>query len=86
MGTGMRACILIPAADAYAIYRAFCWLYENRDAARRMGEAGRQAAAVVREQNFERTWTGYIEHQLSAPPPPSPAFQSVERIADRSHD
>jgi starch synthase len=60
--------ILIPAADTDAIYRAFCWLYENREAARRMGEAGRRAVAVIRQQNFERRWTGYIENQLSADP------------------
>lgn len=65
-----RSGIIIPPADSDAIFRALCWLYENRDAARAMGEAGRQAVAKVREQNFELQWTHYIEHQLSAARPP----------------
>lgn len=62
--------IIIPPGDSDAIFRALCWLYENRDAARAMGEAGRQAVAKVRDQNFEAQWTHYIENQLSAPRPP----------------
>jgi len=61
--------LLIPSADVDSIYRSLCWLYENREAARALGEAGREAVSVVRDQNFERTWTRYLENELSAPPP-----------------